>query len=441
MEKKSISLPKLLNQSIFPKILCGERKNKKVERDLLSINDNFLLFEYSINKTRKLKYNTSSDKPEYNHPRKFSIILPKNSNIKINQIHNNIIKTKSNLPPLYHFKRERINKIFKLDTKNIKLNSSENSLDTSFNSKKNTDFFSINSKKTNLKKLITKKEKSNFSASSTENLNTISTLNTMKKINQLIIAKNNIDSKQEKLNSMNRTRTFTNIFDSKEKAINSNNLNNITTKNNNEIKTITNLDEYSNSSWVKYFIENSQKNQIPNFIKYEYNLAKKYNSKISKKLNLVKLNDETNNKNTEIRYLFWKYELPIIRKYYYDINAFKRKEIERREENKTLYEKLDEIVEKLKKNKKNKIRPDEDEEKNEQVDFFSMGNKDKYEDEEDITNKILKKKEIISNSLKNIYKRTKNQKKKHKIICSILYKNYRSAQKIKKSKSMITYNK
>ena len=83
MEKKSISLPKLLNQSIFPKILCGERKNKKVERDLLSINDNFLLFEYSINKTRKLKYNTSSDKPEYNHPRKFSIILPKNSNIKI----------------------------------------------------------------------------------------------------------------------------------------------------------------------------------------------------------------------------------------------------------------------------------------------------------------------------------------------------------------------
>ena len=449
MDKKQISLRKVLKHSSFPRILCGVKTYKKVEGDLLSINKNFLLFEHSIRKFKNVKTkNASSNKLENPSPRSLSIILPKNTTIKKNNVNNisnnnNIIKSKESLSSLFKINKEAIYKILKQDKKKIKLNLNDNSLCNLFSTKKNSNYFTLHLKKNTQKQFNMQKEKSNYSANTIEDLNTISTLNPMKKTNQFFLTKNSIssyDTIQKKFDNMTLTSSFTDIFGSKEKKLKKNNLSNVTAKNDYELKKTINSDS-CRSFQGKQFLENSQKKEISNFIKYEYNLAKKYNSNVSKKLNLIKSNDNNDNVKTKIRYIFWKYQLPIIRKYYFDINAFKRKELELREENKTYYEKLDDIVEEIRKNRKNKNNSDENEEESEQINACSMENKYVCEEEEDILNKILKKRKIISSSLKDVYKRSKNQKKNHRIICDILSKTYRSVQKIKKSKSLIKYNK
>ena len=449
MDKKPISLSKLLKQSSFPKILCGVQKYKKVEGDLMSINNNFLLFEYPIHKLKKSKNkNRSSNKSEYIHSyrkHKLNIILRKNDNIKKTHINNNnIIKEKTNLSPIFNIKEERNNKTLKPVNKKIKFNLNNDSSDPSFNIIKNANYFPVNLKKNNQIKINRQKEKSNYSTNTIGNLNNLNTLYPMKKPNKLFLTKSNIKSYNEKNKQYfktNHINIFTDIFDAKNKKHKENNLSDTTTKTNYELKNIINTDICSCHSNDKNNLKNSEKKEILNFVKFEYNLAKKNNLNVSKKLNLAKLKDNNSNKKTKIRYFFWKYQLPIIRKYYYDINAFKHKEIELREENKTFYEKLDEIVESIRKNKKDKNKSYDEIEESEQTDFFSIDNKDRVEEEEDILNKILKKKEVISNSLKEAFKRMVNQKKNHKVVCNILYKNYKSAQKIKKSKSLIKYDK
>ena len=147
----------------------------------------------------------------------------------------------------------------------------------------------------------------------------------------------------------------------------------------------------------------------------------KRNKKIVNTVRQIKNNLEEANIDfeTKFKYVNWKYGIADMNKYFIDIDAYKKSEEDLINKRKSFFDRLDDIIEDIKKRKKNKNLENIAKQ-------FGIKLKDKVNNKnqelEEETDKIIFKSRDVRTSLRELYKRRKEEKQNREKIENILIK-------------------
>ena len=142
----------------------------------------------------------------------------------------------------------------------------------------------------------------------------------------------------------------------------------------------------------------------------------KNNKRIVKNIKQVKNNLEEANIEFEskFKYINWKYGIADMNKYFVDLQAYKKNEEELINKRKSFYDRLDDVIEDIKKVQKSKNLDNIAKQ-------FGINLKEDVKNKEiEESDKMLFKNREVKNSLKELYKRQKVEKEKRKKINQIL---------------------
>ena len=215
-------------------------------------------------------------------------------------------------------------------------------------------------------------------------------------------------------------------IDNKYRHISYNNLNKNINKNSTERSfSLNNDNKQTNNSYLQAY--KSKNNRIAkNVLNISHNIKKilkinedvvlnmiKRNKKIVNTIRQIKNNLEEANIDfeTKFKYANWKYGIADMNKYFIDIDAYKKSEEDLINKRKSFFDRLDDIIEDIKKRKKNKNLENIAKQ-------FGIKLKDKMNNKnqelEEETDKIIFKSRDVKTSLRELFKRRKEEKKNKK---------------------------
>ena len=353
-------------------------------------------------KTRLVHYRSLNDRNYENSSTSLDKLIKKNYYIKQKESNTNLSKDS----------KKKLNNI--ITNKNINIKDNE---DINKNKNKNEIFI------TNLLNL---EESENNNNNTYINNGTNRYTEYMKNTN-----KYNFNNKSYSLKKyLPPIKNTSHIFNIKSSNIRNNTLNNL----NQKCSFLNQMINDNNKSF-----DNKKKESFFHYVSTENNVGGSKNKKILKinedvVLNMIKRNKKIVNtirqiKNnleeanidfeTKFKYANWKYGIADMNKYFIDIDAYKKSEEDLINKRKSFFDRLDDIIEDIKKRKKNKHIENIAKQ-------FGIKLKDKVNDKnkelEEETDKIIFKSRDLKTSLRELYKRRKEEKQNREKIENILIK-------------------